>query len=314
LPTAIAFDHCIVRYREGDKTYWFDATNAIQKSPIDTAQQSHFGWALPLATDADALQWMPEPEVETQLSVGERITFGAGPADAVRYQWRVTYRKARAEWMRELISREGAGNLFKGYTRDVQKRWPKAKPVRQEILEDNILANEITLIEVYEIYSAWIENGSNYGFATLDLYLKRPLAILEPGELYYPIFLGSIGRSERRVEIEGSTELPCPGWRREGDAEALQYKNSFFAEAYNFLVLEVSMTVKTRTLPPQNAKQYRDLINELDQGDLVLRLSANKGKFVDAHAKNTTSGGNNWWWIWIVLVIISAIARSFAGQ
>lgn len=313
LPTAFAFNHCIVRFRCDGATYWFDPTFPPQNSPIDKAQQCHLGWALALDNEADDLEWMAEPEVETLIDCRERVTIGVSPYTPVRYEWRITHQRGRAEMVRELLQREGEANVFKAYARDVQARWPKAAPLRQEVLEDNLENNSITLIEVYEIEDAWTQESVQCHFSTLDLVMRRTLAPIPHGDVRHPIFLGAIGRSLRRVEIESVKPLSVFGWRREGETDAFEFSNELTVETSKFFVLTECVAVKQRTLPPEKAQNYRDIVAELARSDLTLELTELRGEFVASKKRSSPGIGTYILIGWLVLALLGAISGGLSG-
>src|SRR5690606_35585933 len=124
-------------------------------SPLASLNKCHFGGALPLRPGASALERIPDPAPAHTLEATEHVTLGKSPDHVVRYEWRLTSRRGRAEWVREHIAREGEIGLFKLYAEDISRRYAGAQPVRQQIERDDVEANQITAVEVYEIASAW---------------------------------------------------------------------------------------------------------------------------------------------------------------
>jgi transglutaminase-like putative cysteine protease len=181
LPSAQVFDHCIVRLAIDDRVYWLDATRAPQPSPLDKLNQCHFGWALPLRAGVTELEGMAAPSPAHTLETHETVAFGASPDHAVRYEYKMTSRRGRAEWVREQVAREGTVGLFKLYADDIARRFAKAIPLRQDIVSDDATENEITALEVYEILGAWTEQGAKREFSTHDITMRSQLAPLDAG-------------------------------------------------------------------------------------------------------------------------------------
>ena len=161
LPSAQAFDHCIVRVEVEGKVYWIDATRLKQASPLEAMSQCHFGWALPIRPGQAALEFMPDPTPVHWIDAKERVTLGAAPDVAVRYAWQLTSRRGRAESVRDYFATEGEVSVFRAYAEGVQRAWPKAEPVRQAIAHDDPHSNTIIIEETYEIAEAWKKPTTN---------------------------------------------------------------------------------------------------------------------------------------------------------
>jgi transglutaminase-like putative cysteine protease len=316
LPTAEAFDHCIVKLVIGEAIYWIDPTRARQLSPLEALSQCHFGWALPLK-DGATLERMADPTPVHSMETNERIDLGPTPDDRVRYEWRVTSRRGRAEWVRETVAREGAVGMFKMYAQDVQRAFPLAEPVKQDVENDDLEKNEISIIEVYDLPQAWtdIENNA-YQFSTLDLSMKSNLAPLQAGMPRHQIYLGQIGKVSRRVEIHMANSMKLDPWERKVEASTLSFTNRFSKAGPRLAVLEQVLEFRALTLPASEADKYRAICAELEKNDLALRDVVNKkGVFLGA-APAERSKGNGWvfYVVWIGLVLAYIAYDTFVRQ
>lgn len=307
LASAQVFDHCIVRVSVDGAPYWLDPTRARQLSPLGTLSQCHFGWALPLVTDA-TLERMPDPSPVHAMETYERIDLGASPDDRVRYEWRVTSRRGRAEWVRETVAREGAVGMFKLYAQDVQRAFPLSEPVRQDVEVDDLEKNEISIVEVYDLPQAWTPADNNiYQFSTLDLAMKSQIAPLHTGRPRYPIYLGQIGKVSRRVEINMANPMNLSPWRRSIETSAVRYDISFNKSGPRAAVLEQALEFKAMTLPPSEADKYRALVAEVEKCDITLHdVVDRKGRFKGARPPAQEQArrsvlGNGWLLAGIVL-------------
>lgn len=311
LPSGQAFDHCIVRVRIDDKSHWLDPTQEAQISPLESLAQCRYGWALPLVPGADALEHMgDEPHIQA-LEAHEHVVLGKSPLVPVKYEWRVTVRGWRAEQMRARIGREGEVGLFKLYTEDIQRSFPRAMPVRQEVVRDDDQLNELTTLEEFEIADAWVQRGDLFGFTTLDLFMRSMLMKLDAGDRKLPIDLGHVGKMTRRVEIETAVPLEITAWRREIVGSAIGFVTELIALSNKRFVLTQALDVRAWTLPAQEAPIYRDVISELEKSDLELFRTVRNGKFV-----RRGDGGSNLWgairWTLIGAFIVYWIWR-FSG-
>jgi hypothetical protein len=295
LPSAQIFDHCIVRLSVDGKIYWLDPTRTMQPSPLDTLNQCHFGWALPLKAGVTALERMPDPTpVNTQETV-ERITLGKSPKQPVRYEWKITSRRGRAEWVREAIAREGMVGLFKLYADDIGRRFAGAKPLRQDLVEDDTARNALTALEVYEIENAWHTSGRMQQFATHDLTMRAQLAPLDASVAKLPIYLGQVGSVTRRVELELPYDVKARPWTRSVESSSLMFKSEFKREGPKHFTLTQSLEFRALTLPAAEADKYRQVIAELDQSDIVFSgVVGRRGAFVGTADDMEVRGDGNW--------------------
>lgn len=279
LPTGQAFDHCIVRVRIDGRSHWLDPTQEAQVSPLGKLAECRYGWALPLAAGIDALEHMgDEPFVHSLESV-EHVSLGKTPAAPVKYEWRVIMRGWRAEQMRARLGREGEVGLFKLYTEDIQRSFPKAIPLAQEVASDDHALNELTTVEKFEIEEAWTGRGDFYTFTTLDLFMRSMLMKLDLADRKLPIDLGHVGRMTRRVEIETAVPLKVTPWRRSVAGTNLAFDAELKALSKKKFVLAQTLEVRSWTLPAGEAQIYRDVVAELEKSDIELVRTVRGGKF-----------------------------------
>ncbi|HWA01598.1 MAG TPA: DUF3857 domain-containing protein [Caulobacterales bacterium] len=314
LPTGLAFDHCIIRLALDGHIYWLDPTSLPQPSVLDHIAQSRYGWALPLAADASALEFMGDEPHRHTLESTELVKVGNSPDVPVRYEWRVTMRGWRAEDLRHRFAREGAIGLFKMYAEDIQRTWHGAKPVRQEILNDDQALNEITTLEDFEIAEAWRKTPEGrYAFSTLDLYLRNTFAKLDPGPRKYPIYLGHVGRLIRRVEIETATSWDVASWSKSVEASSVSYRSELRQLSPKRMELTQMLDIRAWTLPAEEAQKYRDIVAMLDVSDLHMEKAVRRGRFV--RSKKGQAALLYWTWLSIgIAALIALFAYSYIRQ
>jgi hypothetical protein len=317
LPTAQAFDHCIVRFMIDGRAYWVDPTRARQLSPLNALSQCHLGWALPLVDDA-TLERMPDPAPVHSLETHEKITLGPTLDDRVHYEWRATSRRGRAEWVRETVAREGAVGMFKLYAQDIQRTFPLAEPIKQDVEEDNLAENTITVVESYDLPQAWAHIEKQlYQFSTLDLTMKSQLTPIAAGMPRHPIYLGQIGKVSRRVEIDAAHDLGVQPWSRRIDASSLSFEISLRKAGPRACVLEETIEFRGLTLPPSESDKYRAIVAELDKSDIALRNLVNKrGAFITTRPDRLQGQSSAGWiynamWISVaVLYLVWLVSRT----
>lgn len=306
LASGIAFNHCIVRVRVGDATFWLDPTRALQPSRLERVSQCHYGWALPLdaraAAGEGALEHMPDPNFEQTLESHERVELGDSAEAPVRYEWRHVFRGHRAENVRDRLARDGAVGMFKSYSEDVARIWPEARPIRQEVLSDNQAENELVLIEIYEAPRAWKQIDADlYEFATLDLTLRQSLPAIGGGERKHPIYLGVDGRIVRHVHLERPTPIAAPGWLRAEECATISFKSELTKPSRTSVALEQTLDIRGFTVAPGDTACYRKIQSELANSDLVISDRMSGGKFVGE--LNPGESGDFWSYVrWILII------------
>lgn len=305
LPSGLAFDHCIVRLRIDGKSHWLDPTQSAQISPLEHIAECRYGWALPLTPDTSALEDMgDEPHAHT-LACEETVELGNSPQAPVRYDWRVIMRGWRAESLRGRFMREGEVGLFRLYAEDIQRTFPHARPLSQEIVTDDVAANAITTVERYEIADAWnrLPDG-RVAFPTLDLFMRTTLVKLDAGARKLPVDLGHVGKVTRRVEIKTAAPWRITPWRRSIEGSTLSYETELKAINDRHMEMTQTLDIRAWTLPAEEAQVYRDVIAELDKSDLELASALKNGKF----AKR--SGAQDWLTPWdaVRVLVIAGLA------
>lgn len=314
LASAQVFDHCIVRVNVDGKIYWLDPTRLLQPSALGKITQCHFGWALPLKPGVTALEQMAEPEIPYLTETREHVTLGDRPEAPVRYEWKHTFRDVRAEGVREQFARDGAVGVFKSYVEDIQRTWPNARVVSQELVSDDAAENVVIVREVYEIPDAWTNmGGASYKFVTRDLMLTGLLAKLDPGERKHPIYLGQPGKRTRVVDVHAALDL-SGGWSRSYDGSTLTYRDEMKPVTPRHLVIEQTLEIKALTLAGEEAETYRRVQEDLTGNDLSITETVEKGKFV---SKAKQEGARGLWdvlrWAPLALVIIYWLSQLATG-
>lgn len=304
LPTASAFDHCIVRVVVGEKVHWLDPTRRNQAGRLDRIHHAYFGWALPLTADADRLESMGPLAPEYIVDTRERVVFGARPSSPAVYEWRTTYYSWRADDLRERIANEGLTAVARTYLRQLQDTWPGALAREPMAVEDDLEENRLTTIEIYEIPGPWKRiDAARVEFATKDYFIRADLADLAPGPRTYDVHLGRPRITTRRVEMELPADWPSDGWDVSADAPGLCYESQLKREKKRQFVLEQRLEVRRDTLPPDAAGQYIDVVGAMRKSSDVVVVSQTEG--------DAFRGARAGWWT--VIGFAGAVAAALAA-
>lgn len=310
MPCGVSFDHCITRLQIGDKIYWLDGTRLTQPSPLPVISQCYFGWALPLKPGVTALERMADPKMETLTETNESVTVGASPSEVVRYEYQQKLSGVRAEDVRARFARDGSFGVFKSYAEDLQRIWPKANPVTQEIVSDDVATNTFTVREVYEIQDAWRrgEDGK-LRFHTHDITLRGMLQKIDASERKLPIYLGQPGRYTRRVEVRTGTAHQG-SWLHQFRGDTIALRDEMRMLDSRHLIIEQSLELKALTLEAREAETYRKIVDKLTNNDLMLTETESGGQFVGPRTEGTPlSGWSAARYIWLGLVLVGFLAR-----
>lgn len=282
LPTAAAFDHCIVRATIDGKAYWLDPTRRNQAGSLERLYRPYYGWALPLAEGVDSLSWMGPIPPEQMVDVHEQISFGPNPSSPARFEWRTAYASWRADDLRERIANEGVVTISRNFLRQLQETWPGATQVEPMVVEDDLEQNVLTTIETYEVASPWRRVERNrVEFAAKDFYVAADLVDLPPGPRASDIHLGRPRRSTRRIEIELPGAWRTEGWTQQAEAPGIRYSSKYTRLGRRKVLLEQDLEISADTLPAATADQYRAVIAVLRRSaDIVLSRHVRGDSFV----------------------------------
>ena len=317
LPSGQLFDHCIVRVRIGDATYWLDPTRIGQQGPLNVICQCHFGWALPLNAETTSLEKMPSPPHLNTLQINETVTLGKRPSMPATYEWRVIQRGSRAEAMRARIALEGTVGLFRMYADDVRRALPGARPVEQAIARDDTAMNEIETVERYEIEDPWATmDAERVTFTTLDLYLRSCLAKLDVGPRQNAIYLGQVGLVTRHLVIQSGVDYPASNFVHRIVTENVSYETALKHSPRKLEIVQ-RLDVRRWTMAADEASKYREITAELDRGDIVIPSTVRMGKFVKTGggiAGKTMGALRTLFWVWLGIAALAAILGGLLDQ
>jgi transglutaminase-like putative cysteine protease len=312
LPTASAFDHCIVRVIVDGKTHWLDPTRRNQEGGLEHIYKAYYGWALPLAPGVNALSFMGPVRPDHTVDVKERVVFGPKPSSPATYEWRTTYSSWRADDLRERIANEGLSAVAKTYLRQLQDVWPGLVALEPMRFEDDPESNRLTTIERYEIPAPWKRvEGGRVEFATKDYFISADLSDLSAnGARKRDVHLGRPREATRTVELELPVNWPSEGWNVAVEAPGAIYETALQRDRKKkrLFTLTQRLRVERDTMPAADAPRYVELVAAMRKGSDVVITSATAG---DAFAQGRPRA--NWVdalrLIFIVAVVLVAVVR-----
>jgi transglutaminase-like putative cysteine protease len=181
LPAPGVFDHVIARVRDGEATYWIDATATGQSASLETLVQADFGMALVLAPDSNELEPMPKPNVSRpEYDVLEVFDLGKGVEQPGVLQVVTRYRGANADSMRRRMRSKTIPELTEEYLDYYHGRYPSVRSDKPIELEDDRVANEFVVRERYwidepfELLEKSRKREFNVEAYAIEDYVKKP--------------------------------------------------------------------------------------------------------------------------------------------
>jgi len=154
LPSALAFDHVIVRAGIGEQVFWLDATRAHQTGPLAQRQPVGLGKGLLAQSGAGQLVDLPSPINEQRMLVTDTFRFESIAKDPI-LEARLRYRGDYAELIRELQGThsidEIQAQLFGQYVRLYPQIRPNGSMRIEEIADDDAL----DLVMLYSVPRFW---------------------------------------------------------------------------------------------------------------------------------------------------------------
>jgi|GEM_PF-2385389 len=157
-PSPGAFDHVIVRVRDGRNVIWMDPTQSQQGGTIETMIQPDYGWALPMDGRSHGLVSMEpaEPASEEPTSVvHEIIDMTAGPGEPITLQVETVYTGIDADIMRYQVAAAGRSGVQRNFLDFYNRTFGEAEFDERVEIEDDRDGNRLVIRE-----NVWL--GSPY--------------------------------------------------------------------------------------------------------------------------------------------------------
>lgn len=315
-PNVLAFDHCIVRARLGQRTVWLDATLPRQAGDLDHLTQAAFHWALPLTKGATLERMAPTP-MATICETEEVWTFPRRRHMPARLVLNSTYRAWRADGMRRWIDNEGPQNISRLLRESLESelRSPLRETAAVRIVDD-VPNNVLTLVEQYDVEKPFAagESGRGAVFTSRDDVVGPTLPGLGPDRRREPLLLGTPRRVVARKVFHFPVKMPIAPWKRviKGPA-GMRLENRFAWQSRKVGVQSMTLEVGERVLPAKQGESYRDFLEQaFAMNGIRLQVDFRNGRMVSPRAH----GGGFWSWIqrffwvvWIIYMIVAILGR-----
>jgi transglutaminase-like putative cysteine protease len=201
LPAATAFNHVIVRARDGDETWWLDPTMTQQRGALAAIGVGNFGVALPVAPAQQELVEVRRGAPPDTKRVVERWQ-PSEDGESAELTITTTMTGALADGARRVISSEGAEAMSRRFAEFYRRVFGEVEVVEPLAARDDEAVNRVELVERYRLPQPWsVEAGGERG---LDVSAD---SILEAAQLprwtarQSPLALGDPLRISHSIEV-----------------------------------------------------------------------------------------------------------------
>jgi len=307
LPTATAFDHCIVRARIGDRRFWLDGTMRVQVGGLDRLWQPPDHWALPLVEGA-RLEPMNEPVLETVFDQTERWTFAKRAGAAASLEIETTHAGWRADEMRRWRDNDGLATLARRMREGLEGQYGQATELAPMEWQDDRDRNVIRMIERYQVDRPFVPGDRKdlVRFESRDDVFGPNLRTPETVGRASPLALGLPRRvrSRRLLTFPVKTQIAPWSLREEGPGmtgiSRLSWADGRTAE------LVTELEVREREIPAAKAPLYFAFARKvMGYNGLSVVLPVRNGRLVSPNSGGTT------WVSWAVVIGLGLLFAAF---
>ncbi|RIV52806.1 DUF2569 family protein [Flagellimonas taeanensis] len=224
LPGLNLFNHCIVYFEHGNKSYYVDPTMTNQGGDLDNLTLPQYGEGLLLKPDSDALTRIPKNQIVPKVKVEETITTDSIGGNAL-FLLKTTYTGSKADYMRDYFksnTQESINNEFVNYYSSIYPSIQSAQPIVFSD-DDRGNRNEVVIEEYYNIPDFWIKDEDTGIFTceTQPLVLQNLINYTNSPQRTMPYYLGE------PYKFEQETSIALPDYWNILDSEFSSEKESY---------------------------------------------------------------------------------------
>lgn len=315
-PSLAAFDHCIVSAVIDGRRYWLDPTLSGQGGDLETLRQSRLGWALPLVANA-MLEDMGQEDPALSIEHHEIYDLPDEVAAPGRVQVTTTYGGWRADGVRQRIA-AGLGPFTKALLEPFERRFGSARTLEPLQIQDDLAANQLRLVETYEIGRAWTvgEDGRAL-FEVVDDFFSPNFPPLSREPRRWPLALGPVLQARGTVELRLPVATPPSEWDTVISMAGLEATSKFMrvdAEARTLRLIRTLDYKRTSIEPSEMGEFIRFCEDAMRHGGLTVRHPVRYGQVVGPPKAKKQS--NPWAMIGytvFALWLIGALIRLLTG-
>lgn len=306
-PHLTAFNHCIVRLRLNDATYWLDPTLSAQGETLSALTPQRMGWALPLVADS-ALEEMKDGPIPVVGEFAETWSFPERADEPVRLEVRNIYRDWRADDIRDWARNDSLADIERSFVERLEKEYGHVAVVRPVSITDDRALNAVVIDIGYELERPLreLENGG-LEFRSIDSVVGPNLSIIDSSTRSAPIDLASPRVVMARRVFNFPSPVSITPWdiTEEGPGARLHSAFRWVTALQGEQVLR--LTVSQRTALAAEARAYFRFVRAaLDNNGIRFVMPVTKGR-IGTHRPFFTWGRLVWmmtvgaavaYWIW----------------
>ena len=299
LPSPGVFNHCIVRLRLNDATYWLDPTMQTQSGNLANIYPGCAGWALPLTPETTQLESLGSAKPLHVLDCSDELSFGPKRASPVKLRRQVEHRFWVADSIRNRIANEGTADYAKRMLKDVEAIWPNVVETEPLKIADDRAENHFVATFAYEIRDGWKpdKDGKRIGFAVVDPVIGKELNPLGNTERHADIFLGRPRKVTSRVTMRMPWRWSGSGWDRKYREQGLSFTSRLAVKAKTISCAK-ELVIDAWSMPAGKADAYRTVANKIRENLVTIGASEWFGRLRPAR----------WWrrslgFVWLLFVL-----------
>jgi transglutaminase-like putative cysteine protease len=317
LPSSAVFDHCIVRVRLDDRSYWLDPTASVQSGSLRHVFQPHIGWGLVLSQETVGLEELGGGAALHILHWEDDVTVGPKVTSPAIVRRKIDYSFWAADAIRSRFANDGPSVFAQAMLRELQNVWPGAAETAPMEIQDDKDRNTITLSLNYEVRDCWKSADDE---SQLKLVVARALSgELQPlpGERRET----DIGLGRPR-KMTGFLQLNMPSrWRGNGWLYRLQASGVSFVDRSlvngRTVTASQELVIDAWSLAAAELQAYNDIAKKLQQNLFILTGRQQFGRirqWLNLKARFLLALRVIWYVVWGGWVLIFLISILFARR
>nr|WP_246583729.1 DUF3857 domain-containing protein [Bradyrhizobium iriomotense] len=270
LPSSAVFDHCIVRLRLDERSYWLDPTASVQSGTLKHVFQPHIGWGLVLSHGTVELEELGRGAALHVLHWEDDITIGPKVTSPAIVRRKIDYSFWAADAIRNRFANDGPSAFAQTMLRELQDVWPGAAETAPMEIQDDKDRNTVTLSLNYEVRDCWkpADDGSQLKLVVARA-LGRELQPLPGERREIDIVLG------RPRKMTGFVRLNMPSrWRGDGWLYRLEASGVSFIDRSlvngRTVTASQELVIDAWLLAAAELRAYNDIAKKLGENLFIL--------------------------------------------
>lgn len=209
LPSALAFDHAIVRVVVDGRPLWLDATRSQQTGAVAERQARDLGVGLVARADTTALAALPDSRDQVHLETVDTFAFPRMAEEGTLTSVTTLHDDA-AEWLRAALASQPADQVEKAVTAETLRAYPSLVPAGPSEFVTESEDNTVRVTSRYRTGDFWTfpeQRGLAGHFALYTV--VAPLRLPDQPARTRPFALPGAGRYLHKTVFDLGEETPA---------------------------------------------------------------------------------------------------------